>query len=144
MRIVLDTSILVRAHEGATGPARELLLRLIESDHALVSSDAMLHELAKVLRYPRLVARHNLTEDSVYRFITLLRDASEIVAIDPLLITPVRDVNDTVVMQTAIIGEADVLCTNDADFFGPPALPFLQKAGIEVLDDLSLLQKLRR
>ncbi len=30
---------------------------------------------------------------------------------------PIRDVNDVMVMQTAIIGEADILCTKDDDFF---------------------------
>lgn len=56
MRIVLDTAILVRAHDGVTGLARDLLLRLIESDHVLLISDEMLYELAKVLRYPRMLA----------------------------------------------------------------------------------------
>jgi len=48
---------------------------------------------------------------------------------DPLLVTPIRDVNDTVVMQTAVIGEADVLCTRDRDFFEPPAEEFLKRPG---------------
>ena len=143
MRVVLDTSILVRAHEGATGPARELLLRIVESDHVLVISDEILHELARVLRYPRMIALHGLSEGRIYDYVALLRMASEIVRTDPLLITPVRDVNDTIVMQTAIIGDADVLCTKDNDYFEPPAQPFLQRAGIEVLDDLALLRRLR-
>ena len=46
MRIVRDTVILVREHDGAKGPTRNLLLRIIESDH----------ELARVLRYPRMLA----------------------------------------------------------------------------------------
>lgn len=143
MRIVLDTSILVRAHEGASGPARELLLRVIESDHTLVTSDEILFELAKVLRYPRMVALHGLSEGRIYDYIMLLRSASSLTRVDPLLITPVRDINDTVVMQTAIIGDADVLCTKDQDFFEPPAQPFLSKAGVEVVDDVSLLKRLR-
>jgi putative PIN family toxin of toxin-antitoxin system len=143
VRIVLDTSILVRAHDGADGPARELLMRIIESDHVIVISDEILHELAKVLRYPRMLAMHRLSEGRIYEFIAMLRTASEMVRTDPLLITPVRDINDTIVMQTAIIGDADVLCTKDQDFFDPPAKPFLQKAGIEVLDDLALLNRLR-
>ena len=61
----------------------------------------------------------------------------------PLLLTPIRDVNDIVVMQTAVIGEADILCTKDRDFFEPPAEGFLRKAGIAVLDDISLMRQLR-
>lgn len=143
MRIVLDTAILVRAHDGAKGLARELLLKVIESDHVLLISDEMLYELAKVLRYPRMLAFHGLSESRIYDYVGFLRETTEIVRPNPLLTTPIRDVNDTVVMQTAIIGEANVLCTRDQDFFDPPAEPFLRKAGIAVLDDITLMQRLR-
>jgi putative PIN family toxin of toxin-antitoxin system len=143
VRIVLDTAILVRAHDGAKGLARDLLLGVIESDHLLLISDEMLYELAKVLRYPRMLALHGLSEGRIYDYIGFLREASEIVHLNPLLITPIRDMNDTVVMQTAIIGEAEVLCTRDQDFFDPPAEPFLRRAGIVVLDDIALMQRLR-
>jgi hypothetical protein len=46
-------------------------------------------------------------------------------------------------MQTAVIGEADILCTKDRDFFESPAQEFLRKAGIAVLDDISLMRRLR-
>lgn len=123
--------------------ARDLLLRLIESDHVLLISDEMLYELAKVLRYPRMLALHGLSEGRIYDYIGFLRRTTEVIRPNPLLVTPVRDINDTVVMQTAIIGEADVLCTRDQDFFEPPAEPFLRRAGIAVLDDIALMQRLR-
>jgi predicted nucleic acid-binding protein len=44
------------------------------------------------------------------------------VALNPLFTASVRDVNDIMVMQTAIVGEADVLCTRDKDFFEQPAV----------------------
>jgi predicted nuclease of predicted toxin-antitoxin system len=56
---------------------------------------------------------------------------------------PIRDVNDVIVMQTAIIGEADILCTKDDDFFESPAAEYLDKMGISVIDDISLIQRLR-
>jgi predicted nucleic acid-binding protein len=90
-----------------------------------------------------MLAHHGLSEKRIYEYVGFLREAAEIVIPNPLLITPIRDVNDTVVMQTAVIGEADILCTKDRDFFEPPAEPFLRGAGIEVLDDVSLIQRLR-
>jgi predicted nucleic acid-binding protein len=60
-----------------------------------------------------------------------------------LLVKPIRDVNDTGVMQTAVIGEADILCAKDRDFVEPSAEGFLRKAGIAVLDDISLMRQLR-
>jgi hypothetical protein len=46
----------------------------------------------------------------------LLRNAAEIVVPNPLMVTPIRDMNDTVVIQTAVIGEADILCTKEPGF----------------------------
>jgi predicted nucleic acid-binding protein len=103
----------------------------------------MLYELARVLRYPRMLAHRGLSEQRIYKYAGFLREAAEIVILDPLLVMPIRDANDTVVMQTAVIGEADVLCTKDSDFFEPPAASFLRKAGIEVLNDISLIRRLR-
>jgi len=53
VRITLDTTILVRANDSSTGLARELLLILLKAGHTLVVSSDMLHEAARVLRYPR-------------------------------------------------------------------------------------------
>jgi len=86
---------------------------------------------------------HGLSEEHIYGYIVFLREAAEMVTPNPLLIAPIRDVNDTVVMQTAVIGEADILCTKDRDFFEPPAEGFLRKAEIAVLDDISLMRQLR-
>lgn len=143
MRILLDTAILVRGHGSSKGLARHLLIRIVESDHILLLSNEMLFELAKVLRYPHMLELHGLSEERIYGYISFLREAAEMVTPNPLLIAPIRDVNDTVVMQTALIGEADVLCTRDRDFFEPPAEAFLRKAGIAVVDDIVLIQRLR-
>lgn len=73
----------------------------------------MLHELSRVLRYPGLQTFYDLSEDLVYDYVGFLRRSSEIVPLNPLVTAPIRDVNDVIVMQTAIIGEADILCTKD-------------------------------
>jgi putative PIN family toxin of toxin-antitoxin system len=143
VKIVLDMTILVRANERSNGLARELLLNVVESKHTLLLSNEMLHELAKVLRYPRLQAFYDLTENLVFDYVNFLRRASEIVDLNPLVAAPIRDVNDIIVMQTAIIGEADVLCSKDADFFDETAREYLNKLGIAVLDDISLMHRLR-
>jgi len=103
----------------------------------------MLHELAKVLRYPRLQTFSDLTEHLVFDYVSFLRGSSEIVPLNPLVAAPIRDVNDVIVMQTAIIGEADILCTKADDFFEEPDREYLGKMGIAVLDDISLMQRLR-
>jgi putative PIN family toxin of toxin-antitoxin system len=120
-----------------------LLRAIIEGGHTLLLSSEMLHELAKVLRYPRMQEFFDLPEELVYEYVGFLRQASEMVTLSPLVIAPIRDVNDVIVMQTAIIGEADVLCTNDEDFFAPPADEYLARLGVGVLDDIDLIRLLR-
>ena len=58
-----------------------------------------------MLRYPRLQEFYGLTEALVFDYVKFLRRSSEIVTLDPLVSAPIRDVNDIIVMQTAIIGE---------------------------------------
>jgi putative PIN family toxin of toxin-antitoxin system len=143
VRIVLDTTILVRANESSHGLARQLLLEIIARRHTLLLCNEILYELARVLRYPRMQALHGLPETRIYDFIGFLREASELVTINPLLSIPIRDVNDIFVVQTALIGEADVICTKDEDFYDPGMTRFLAKGGISVMDDVTLMQRMR-
>ena len=50
MRSVRDTAILAGAHDGAKELARDLPLRITESDNVLPIPVEMLYELARVLR----------------------------------------------------------------------------------------------
>src|SRR5271157_2684305 len=65
VRIVLDTGVLVRANAKSTGPARELLTAILGGPHELITSAFLLDETARVLRYPRLLARHGLNEQEI-------------------------------------------------------------------------------
>lgn len=140
MRIVLDSNILVRSFVKSHGLARELLRVILASDHVLILSSEMLFEVARVLRYPRLMTIHEENEEAIYNFTGWLRDAAEVIALNPLAPAPIRDRNDIFVLQTALNGEADVLCTGDRDFFEPPASIFLASVGISVLTDVQLMR----
>lgn len=143
MRILVDSNILVRAFVSSHGSAHDLLLAILSTEHAVVLSNEMLAEVSRVLRYPRLMAVHGKPEEAIYDFVGWLRGAAEMVAVNPLKHTPIRDRNDIFVLQTVLSGEADVLCTGDRDFFEPPASVFLANCGIEVLTDVDLLRRLR-
>jgi predicted nucleic acid-binding protein len=88
-------------------------------------------------------ALHGLPENRVYDYVGLLRETSVMVTLNPLLSIPVRDVNDIIVVQTALIGAADIICTKDEDFFDPVLIRFLANVGIAVMDDVALMQKIR-
>lgn len=72
MKIVVDTSVLVRSNEHSAGIARDLLLAIIENRHTLLLSSEMLYELARVLRYRRLQAFYGLSEELVYEYVGFL------------------------------------------------------------------------
>jgi len=143
LRVVLDVNILVRANAGTAGLARELLRALLRQGWTLLVSGEMLAELARVLRYPRLKAKYNLSETDIYEYIQFLLQAAELVAPDMSLAVPIRDAADATVVQTAITGEADFVCTFDRDFYEEPFTRFLSQTGIKVLDDVTLMHMLR-
>jgi putative PIN family toxin of toxin-antitoxin system len=143
VRVVLDVNILVRANERSAGLARELLRELLRQHCTIVVSGEILVELARVLRYPRLQARYGLAEADIYEYIQFLRKAGEFVVPDTSLSVPIRDAADIAVVQTAIAGEAELICTVDADFHEASITRFLSQVGIKVLDDITLMQVLR-
>lgn len=143
MRILLDVNVLVRANEHSHGPARELLLTLIQEGHTLITSREILVELARVLRYPRLQTLFALTEEDIYQYVQFLQSVCYIVPVDHTLKVPIRDPKDIAVLQSAISGEADVICTMDTDFQAPDTIAYCMSAGIDVCTDAQLRSRLR-
>ena len=54
-----------------------------------------------------------------------------------------RDPDDNPILQTAVLGRANVLCTLDRHFRDPGVLQYCAEHGIQVKSDLELLQQLR-
>jgi putative PIN family toxin of toxin-antitoxin system len=144
MKLTLDANILVRANTRAHGPARELL-DIIRSqvNHSLVLSRHILSEVKRTLAYPRLQAQYGLTESDIQEHVDLLQQVSTI--IEPVISEPIihTDPNDDPVLYTAVQGRADVLCTRDRDFYAPEVVAFCRQRGIEVMNDVELLRRLR-
>jgi predicted nucleic acid-binding protein len=63
----------------------------------------------------------------------------------PVISTPVvSDPDDDPILQTAIAGHADVLCTRDEAFRHEVVGRVCNAHGIRILDDITLMQELRR
>ncbi len=73
MKITLDSTILVRAFTDSGGLARRLLLTILEGNHVLVMSNEILAETSRVLRYPRMLARHGMSESRIYDYVMFLQ-----------------------------------------------------------------------
>ena len=142
MRIVLDTNVLIRAHQRDRSLARRLLEEILKRGYRLVLSNEMIVEIVKVLRYPRFQDLYGLTESDLLDYSQFLQSVADMVVLDPRYRAPLRDSTDLIVLQTAERGEVDVLCTNDGDFYDQTILTFCAARGIDVCDELSLLARL--
>jgi putative PIN family toxin of toxin-antitoxin system len=143
VRVLPDVNILARANEKSSGLARELLLVLIARRHIVLTSADILIELARVLRYPIMQTLFGLSEEQIYQYIQFLKGACLVVPASQSRNFPIRDASDSPILRAAIAGDADIICTRDKDFYTTEITVLCGKMGITVLDDISLMHRLR-
>jgi hypothetical protein len=87
---------------------------------------------------------HGLDDHGINVFVAQLQAAAYVVNVGPGDVAPVvpTDPDDDWVIATAVVGAADVICTRDTDFDGPPIQTYCQQHGIRVMTDLALLNLL--
>lgn len=138
MRILLDTNVLVRAAANEQGLAGRLLHEVVSGFHILVSSPFVLGEVSRVLAYPRLQARWRLGEDTIRNFVSGVSDIAEIVHTTAPDRVVVADPDDDPIVQTAVLGGVDVLCTRDTHLLDQAVVEYCAGHGIRVMDDIEL------
>ncbi len=57
---------------------------------------------------------------------------------------PIRDPKDIIVLQTAVSGDADVICTLDKNLYEAETIAFCAALGIDVCDDRELAEQINR
>lgn len=146
MRVVLDTNVLARALPGRNNAAEATLLLLLQSPRALILSEFMLAELARMLRYERMRRIHGLSDEDLDKFVNQLRQAAEIVNVPAAAADAVvlSDPDDDPIVATAVLGHADVLATWDRHLFQQSVTDFLLRFGVRVMRETDLLVELRR
>jgi len=145
VRIVLDTNILVRANPKSPpqGLARQSLAKAAYGPATLIVSEPLLAELGRVLRYPRLQARWPLSDADIDGYLESLKTVAAFVALDETWEAVPDDPDDDPIVQTAVVGRADVLCTRDPHLRHPFVQALCRAHGVRVLDDITLLRALR-
>ncbi len=113
-RAVFDTNLLVSYLLVHRPPIATLLdVHLTQERFTLLSAPALLEELARVLRYPRLQRYYDAPQRD--RFTALIAALSELVEL-PEEIPPIcRDPDDDRVIACAVVGRADVIVSGDRD-----------------------------
>ena len=79
----------------------------------LVFSEPMLDELGRALAYPKIETRLKWDQDTISRFLLLLRFKTDVVDISSATVGVPRDPQDAPVPATLIAGGADYLVTGD-------------------------------
>ena len=146
MRAVLDTNVLVRSSKNATGPARECFLSFESDQHILLISQYLLAELARVMTYPRVMAQHKLSPEEIREFLQAVETVGELVETpqDEMPAVVSADPDDDPIVQLAVLGHAEVLCTLDRHIRSDSVKAHCQTFGIRVLTDVELLSLLRQ
>jgi putative PIN family toxin of toxin-antitoxin system len=144
MRAVLDTNILVRANPRAAGAACALLAEFATfREHTLIVSPFLLEEVERVLAYPRLQALWPLTPEEIQEYVGALDELSEMVYPGAAPTVVSADPQDDPVIETALLGQAECLCTLDRHLYAPEVVALLGRHSILVLNDVQLLKRLR-
>jgi putative PIN family toxin of toxin-antitoxin system len=107
-RVFLDTNVLVAAF--ATRGLCADVLRVVLAEHALLTSEAVLGELRRVLRTKLRAAPAVVAEVEA-----LLREQTVVPAAAAALGIDVRDPSDRPILAAAIAARADVFVTGDHD-----------------------------
>jgi putative PIN family toxin of toxin-antitoxin system len=130
-RAVLDTNLLVSYLLVHRPPIATLIdAHLAAGRFTLLTAPALLQELDRVLRYPRLQRYYDAaTRD---RFVALVAALSELVELPDEIPAMSRDPDDDRVIACAVIGRADVIVSGDQDllYLGRVGvIPILTAAG---------------
>ena len=132
MRVFLDTNVLVSAF--ATRGICTDIVTVVLSEHQLVTGEAVLSELKRVL-----TKKMKLPAAAVTEIEALLRREAVVVShpADPGV--QLRDQDDVLVLGEAIEGLASVIVTGDRDF-----LDVADQLPIETLSPRGFWEKLQR
>ena len=108
MKVYFDTNVLVSAF--ATRGLCADVIRLVLSEHELVTGEVNISELRRVL-----LKRFRVPKRTVDAIEDLLRGQTVIARPEEPLEIPIRDPDDMWVLASAVAGGADVLVTGDRD-----------------------------
>jgi len=98
-----------------------------------------------VFSYDRVRKVTRLSEDEVAEYLGYLRakEVCEMVFPGPAPRVVMSDPDDDPVVHTAVVGQADALCTLNRDFYHPDVLEYCRARSVLVSNDIEILNFLR-
>lgn len=118
LKVVLDTNVIVRATITDHGVSFNVLRKWRNGEFGLITSEPILEEVEKVLHYPKIKKKRQLTEKNIKDILERLRKYS---FTTPALIkieAVTEDPEDNKFLTAAIEGEADYIISGDRHLKG--------------------------
>ena len=137
LRVVLDTNVYVSGTILSRGAPFEILEAWRRQVYVLVTSEAIIAEIERALRYPHIRDRYAVTEEDVTRLAASLRTDAVVVADTDEVSGVSPDPDDDKFLACALEAHADCIVTGDADLL---SLGCYQ--GIDVLRPRQFLERL--
>jgi putative PIN family toxin of toxin-antitoxin system len=138
LRVVLDTNVYVSATILSRGTPFSILDAWRRREFVLVTSESIIEEIERVLRYPRIRDRYTVTEQDVARLVASLRSDALVVSGAVKISGISRDSTDDKFLACAVEAQADCIVTGDPDL-----LVLGRYHGVDILKPHEFLQRLR-
>jgi putative PIN family toxin of toxin-antitoxin system len=138
LRAVLDTNVYVSGTILSRGTPFEVLEAWRRQAHILVTSEATMAEIERVLHYPRIRDRYAVAEQDITRLVESLRADALIVPGDHPVTGVCADPDDDKFLACALEAQADCIVTGDPDL-----LDLGGTQGIAILKPHEFLERLR-
>jgi putative PIN family toxin of toxin-antitoxin system len=112
MRIVLDANVIVSAVITPNGNSAEILRLWEQEKFDLVVSIPVLEEVRKVLHYPKIQTKYNITPECIGQVIALLSTGIVVEPVEQLAVIQ-KDPADNRYLECARAGDASYIITGD-------------------------------
>lgn len=140
--VLVDTNVWVSALINPTGFPAQVQRAWWDGKFQVVISLPLLEELSEVLTRPRIVRKYPIQATDVEEFLQLLIRHSQIV-VPTGSVRECRDPDDDLILETAILGQAQYAVSRDDDIKRDlDLIKHLQAHGVTVLSVQQFLTKL--
>jgi len=134
---VLDTNVLIRVALAKSPLARALRDSFENGDFVLLTSDEILNELGRVLRYSRIATRHALSVIAIAEFEQAVQNTAVIVPGLYVVRKIEADPSDDMFLACALEGDADYIVSED-----PHVRDLKTYQGIQIISIAQFSEKL--
>ena len=140
--VLVDTNVWVSAFINPAGSPARVHRAWLDNRFQVVVSLPLLDELSDVLTRPRLTRKYSIQAADVEEFLQLLIRRSKI-AVPAGSVHECRDPDDDLILETAVLGQAQYAVTRDDDVKRDlDLIKHLQAHGVAVLSIQQFLAKL--